>query len=167
MVIPIFPICRNPNYFDEPNKFRPERFFDEQIMERKNPFAYIPFSAGPRYWRICAILLTFTQIASYLIYRNCIGQKYAMFEMKCILSKILQNFEISLAKESEGEPTLSGTLVLRSENAILFHLKRRNWNGKNYLDFRVKRIQKHHIYTIISDLIAESRAELIFCYLFF
>lgn len=49
-----------------------------------------------------------------------------MLEMKCILSKVLRNFEISLAKDSETEPILSAELVLRPENAINFHLKRRN-----------------------------------------
>lgn len=32
-------------YFEEPNKFKPERF---EHQERKNPFEYIPFSAGSR-----------------------------------------------------------------------------------------------------------------------
>lgn len=104
VVIPIYPIGRNPNYFEEPNTFRPERFLDEQIKEKMIPFTYIPFSAGAR---------------------NCIGQKFAMFEIKCILSKILSNFEISLAKGSEAEPILSGALVLRPESAIKFYLKRR------------------------------------------
>lgn len=71
-------------------------------MEKKN--TYIPFSAGPR---------------------NCIGQKFAMYEMKCILSKILHNFVVSLTEDSLAEPILSASLVLRPESAIKFRLKRR------------------------------------------
>lgn len=104
ILIPFCTINRNPEYFDEPDVFKPERFLDEQLMQKKNPFTYLPFSAGPR---------------------NCIGQKYAMYEMKCILSKILRNFEISLTKDSEMEPILCAEIVLRPESAIKFNLKRR------------------------------------------
>lgn len=102
--IPFYVIFRNSEYFDEPEQFRPERFLDEQIMQKKNPYTYLPFSAGPR---------------------NCVGQKFAMYEMKCIISKILRNFEISLSKDSEMDPILSGELVLRPKNAIKFNLKSR------------------------------------------
>lgn len=36
---------RNPDYFENPEKFDPSRF---ETMDGKLPFAYIPFSAGPR-----------------------------------------------------------------------------------------------------------------------
>lgn len=104
ILIPFCTISRNREYFDEPDKFKPERFLDEQIMQNKNPFTYLPFSSGPR---------------------NCIGQKFAMYEMKCIISKILRNFEISLTKDCEVDPILSAEIVLRPENAIKFNLKRR------------------------------------------
>lgn len=48
IVIPIYAICRSPEYFHDPDCFIPERFLDEQKMEKKNAFTYIPFSAGPR-----------------------------------------------------------------------------------------------------------------------
>lgn len=37
----------NPNYFPEPFKFQPERFEPDRL-EHVNPFAHVPFSAGPR-----------------------------------------------------------------------------------------------------------------------
>lgn len=46
IIIPFFTISRNAEYFEDPEEFKPERFLDEQIMEKKNPFAYLPFSAG-------------------------------------------------------------------------------------------------------------------------
>lgn len=48
MAIPISAVGKNPLFFDDPEDFKPERFLDEQTMEKRNAFSYIPFSAGPR-----------------------------------------------------------------------------------------------------------------------
>jgi len=47
--IPIIPyvIHRNPKVFPNPEVFNPDHFLTERI-QRRHPFAYIPFSAGPR-----------------------------------------------------------------------------------------------------------------------
>lgn len=45
ILISPFIIHRNPNNFPEPEKFDPERFRD---TSSRKPYAYIPFSAGPR-----------------------------------------------------------------------------------------------------------------------
>uniref|UniRef100_A0A1B0ALV1 Cytochrome P450 n=1 Tax=Glossina palpalis gambiensis TaxID=67801 RepID=A0A1B0ALV1_9MUSC len=63
----IFIILRDPNYFEDPDVFKPERFMAENI-HKIYPYAYIPFSAGPR---------------------NCIGQKFALLEMKSTIRSIM------------------------------------------------------------------------------
>lgn len=38
----------DPEVFPDPEIFKPERFDIENTLENSNPYAYIPFSAGPR-----------------------------------------------------------------------------------------------------------------------
>lgn len=96
--IPMYTLGRNKKYFKDPDKFMPERFLDEQI-----PFTYLPFSYGPR---------------------TCPGPKFAMYEMKSILSKVLLNFEVSLTDDSDM--VLSGATVLRPEYPLKFKFKSRS-----------------------------------------
>lgn len=105
VLIPILPIHYNDEIFDEPREFRPERHLEERSAATINPFAYVPFSAGPR---------------------NCIGQKFAMYELKSIVSKILRNFEISVTENhlNEDMPPVIAELILRP-GLINFHFKHR------------------------------------------
>ncbi|KAL1491451.1 hypothetical protein ABEB36_012049 [Hypothenemus hampei] len=94
----IYGINRDPDFFEKPHEFLPERFL-EQNTNAKYPFSYIPFSAGPR---------------------NCIGQKFAMLEMKCAIGKIVRNFQlISNGKER----LLANELTLKFLNGLQLKLK--------------------------------------------
>ncbi|XP_046636807.1 cytochrome P450 4C1-like [Daphnia pulicaria] len=74
--VQVYALHRNKELFPDPLSFKPERFQKEQSIGR-HPFAFIPFSAGPR---------------------NCIGQKYAVYEEKAILIALLRKFRFSIDK---------------------------------------------------------------------
>ncbi|XP_039288722.1 cytochrome P450 4C1 [Nilaparvata lugens] len=92
----------NEERFPDPTRFDPERFNDEQSTDR-SAFAFCPFSAGPR---------------------NCIGQKFAMLEVKAIVSAIVRNFKI-LAAIDCPEPLIGSELVLVSRTGIYLRFENR------------------------------------------
>lgn len=96
----LFAVMRDPDYFPEPNVFKPERFSDDST-QKVNPFAYVPFSAGPR---------------------NCIGQKFAIMEMKSTISKMLRHFEL-LPLGPEAKPIIN--LIIRSSTGVHIGLRPR------------------------------------------
>ncbi|CAG9824977.1 unnamed protein product [Phaedon cochleariae] len=102
IIIYDYGVLHDPKNFPEPEKFMPSRFEEN---DGTRPYNYIPFSAGPR---------------------NCIGQKFAMLEMKCTLSKILRNFEI-LRPVPEHTPILVSEAVLKSGNGIRIRVAKRKW----------------------------------------
>lgn len=57
--------------------------------------------------------------------RNCIGQKFAMLEIKSTVSKILRYYHISL--ENEFEPQDSLEIVIKSKNGVKIKLQKRDY----------------------------------------
>lgn len=47
VVIPVYAIHNDPEYWPEPEKFIPERFTEDEKHNRPQ-YAYLPFGAGPR-----------------------------------------------------------------------------------------------------------------------
>ncbi len=73
---------RNEAYFPEPLTFQPERFDPENGQEIKK-YAYLPFSTGPRI---------------------CIGNAFAMMQMKINLATIWQRYRLTHAPDHTFEP---------------------------------------------------------------
>ncbi|CAH1269438.1 CYP3A4 [Branchiostoma lanceolatum] len=79
VAVPILAIHYDPERWPEPKKFIPERFTKE-AREKRDPYDWLPFSAGPR---------------------NCIGMRLAMMELKVGLAKILMNYRIMTAPDTD------------------------------------------------------------------
>jgi cytochrome P450 len=77
---------RHPGFWDEPERFDPERFSAERSQGRPN-YAYFPFGGGPRV---------------------CIGNSFAMTEAQLVLATVAQRYSLKLVP---GHPVETHPLI--------------------------------------------------------
>jgi cytochrome P450 len=88
MLLPEWVVHRDPRFWDEPEKFRPERWGSERVKTMPK-FAYFPFGGGPR---------------------TCIGNTFAMMELVLLFARIAQRFRFRLEPGKTVTPLASFTL---------------------------------------------------------
>uniref|UniRef100_A0A182IIR5 Uncharacterized protein n=1 Tax=Anopheles arabiensis TaxID=7173 RepID=A0A182IIR5_ANOAR len=98
----IYSLHNDPELYPEPTRFDPERFGEEASVKRPS-YSYMPFSAGSR---------------------NCIGQRYAMLEVKTVLVKLLANYQL-LPCEASNQLRLKTDMTLKPVNGAFVKLVRR------------------------------------------
>ncbi|XP_053563152.1 ultra-long-chain fatty acid omega-hydroxylase isoform X1 [Bombina bombina] len=93
-LLSIYGTHHNPTVWPNPEVYDPYRFDPEKFQERSS-HAFVPFSAGPR---------------------NCIGQNFAMAEMRVVLALTLLHFNVTLdqTKSVRRKPEL----ILRAEGGL-------------------------------------------------
>lgn len=103
---------RQPEVYAEPNTFKPERF--EMVAcensSKLNPYIFTSFSAGPR---------------------SCVGQKYAILQMKVTIVNILLNFELTYVGDTTQEPELSNEVTMRTKDPLMFTIRARDVSSVN------------------------------------
>ena len=100
---PYYVIHHNPEFWPEPELFKPERFLKENAHNIV-PYSWVPFGSGPR---------------------ACIGERFAMVEMKIAMVKLLQKFTPALDENSKIE-ILKGDQFLYSYNDFDLKFNKRN-----------------------------------------
>lgn len=99
---PIMSIHRDEKYFDNPEKFDPDRFSDEN---KAKITAYAPFGLGPR---------------------ACVASRFALMTLKALTFRLVESFEFECVSKTENPLKFKkGTFGLEFENGIWLGIKSR------------------------------------------
>ncbi|MGG4266800.1 cytochrome P450 [Peribacillus simplex] len=103
ILISSYVMQHNPNYFEQPESFIPERF-ENNFLKNLPMFAYLPFGGGPRV---------------------CIGNHFAMMEAVLVLACIAQRYRLKLAPDHH-EVTPLPSLTLRPRRGLRMVVEERD-----------------------------------------
>lgn len=101
VLINVFGIQRDRRYFDEPEKFAPDRWLPEP-SEKRNPYTYVPFGGG---------------------IRRCIGENFAWMEGVLVLAALARNWRLRL--DPDQRIGLNPLMTLRPKYGMRMSLERR------------------------------------------
>uniref|UniRef100_A0A4W2HI23 Cytochrome P450 family 4 subfamily X member 1 n=1 Tax=Bos indicus x Bos taurus TaxID=30522 RepID=A0A4W2HI23_BOBOX len=99
VVLSIWGLHHNPAVWENPEVFDPLRFSQE--CNKRHSHAYLPFSSGPR---------------------NCIGQNFAIAEIKVIVALILLRFQMRV--EPTKPVVFMPYIFIKPKKGIYLHLKK-------------------------------------------
>ncbi|XP_077566340.1 cytochrome P450 4F3 [Stigmatopora nigra] len=103
-LVSIYGTHHNPAVWTNPHEFDPQRF-DPTNLEGRSSHAFIPFSSGPR---------------------NCIGQKFALAELRVVVSLTLLRFRLTPGinpRIGSRDVRRLPQLVLRAEGGLWLQLE--------------------------------------------
>ncbi|WP_159778273.1 cytochrome P450 [Flavobacterium sp. 9AF] len=92
LLFSVYEIHRHPDFWEDPELFKPERFLDENVKFSKN---YFPFGAGQR---------------------MCIGNNFAMYEMILTIINMVERYEIV---EKKTPIKIKPLITLKPLDAVL------------------------------------------------
>uniref|UniRef100_A0A3Q3E0W4 Cytochrome P450, family 4, subfamily T, polypeptide 8 n=1 Tax=Hippocampus comes TaxID=109280 RepID=A0A3Q3E0W4_HIPCM len=99
IALQVYALHRNATVWENPDLFDPLRFLPDNVCQR-SPHAFVPFSAG---------------------LRNCIGQSFAMNEIKVVVALMLKRYQ--LIEDPTKKPRLLYRIVLRPKTGIHIQIK--------------------------------------------
>ena len=98
---PQFIVHRDPRWWPEPDRFRPERWGDAVATAARPKMAYFPFGAGTRI---------------------CVGEQFAWMEAILVLATLARRWRICV---DGPDPALEPIITLRPKNGLAARLERR------------------------------------------
>jgi len=101
--IPIYAIHHSEEYYENPEKFNPERFLPEN-RDQIIPYTYLPFGSGPR---------------------NCIGMRFALMEAKLCLAQIVRRFRFVRSAKTEVPLRFKTVTPLTAAKSIIVGIEKR------------------------------------------
>ncbi|KAG5324865.1 CP9E2 protein, partial [Pseudoatta argentina] len=99
--IPVLAIHRDEKYYDNPEKFDPERFLNNKMH---NSSSYMPFGSGPR---------------------MCIANRFAMLEVKVLLFHLLAQCELKPSVKTISPIKFCKDLIIMPENGFWLNIQGR------------------------------------------
>ncbi|XP_048767818.2 cytochrome P450 3A18-like [Ostrea edulis] len=100
--IPIYAFHRCPKYWEDPEKYNPDRFL-EKNKSKLTPGTFLPFGLGPR---------------------SCVAMRLAYMEAKCALITILQKYKFMTCEQTEIPAQVDARAILRPKNGIVLKLEK-------------------------------------------
>src|SRR4030095_1001493 len=83
-------VHRRRDLYPEPEEFRPERF----LGKRPDPYEWTPFGGGVR---------------------RCLGQAFALYEMKIVLARLLATTDLALVDDGPARPVTRGFFIVPAD----------------------------------------------------
>ena len=96
IVIPLYALHHDPNAWQDPEKFDPERFRGP-AKDARHAFQFLPFGAGPR---------------------NCIGMRFALMEIKIALIRILTKYKFVQSPETQVPLIIHSGATLSAKDGV-------------------------------------------------
>ena len=103
VIMPIYAIQMDPDIWEEPKEFRPDRFSPEN-KEGRHQCSFFPFGHGPR---------------------NCIGLRLGQLELKVVLATVLRRFDVVSCSKTVFPVKLS-SWQLAANDGLWVRLERRS-----------------------------------------
>lgn len=104
VTVPVWHLHHSAEHWPDPFKFDPERFSEDK--EKPHVGAYLPFGLGPR---------------------ACIGERFAMLELKATVYKVLRNFRVVQCEETQDPlQVVVPTAAAYPKDGVKLKLERRN-----------------------------------------